>query len=177
MQLKNSQNDYGFIAILMHWLMALLIIFLLVLGLYMVALPISLQKLKYYGWHKEYGLLVLALVCVRLLWRLTNATPQLSLPTLEKFAARVAHWSFYGLMFALPLSGWLMTSASGLPVSFFGWFTLPDLIAANETHRLFLMWLHKWLAYGFLALLVLHVAAALKHHFINKDDILKRMLP
>jgi cytochrome b561 len=174
--IKNTENRFGLIAILLHWIMAILIIGLLALGLYMVSLPISLEKLKLYGWHKEYGFLALGLVLFRLIWRLINITPHLSLPWFEKIAARLVHWAFYGFMLAMPISGWLITSAAGLPASFFGLFTLPNLIAPNEELRLFFEFAHKWLGYGLIATICLHASAALKHHFINKDDILRRMI-
>lgn len=176
MHLKNSKNHFGLISILLHWIMAFLIIGLLAEGLYMVSLSISLQKLKLYGWHKEYGLLVLGLVIVRLSWRLINAVPQLSLPWLELLAARLVHYAFYAFMFAMPVTGWLLTSAAGLPPSFFGLFTLPALVAPNQELLHLFEWVHKWLGYGLIATIFLHTSAALKHHFINKDDILRRMI-
>lgn len=176
MQIKNSEDHYGLVAIFLHWLVAILIIGLLILGLYMVNLPISFEKLKLYGWHKEYGLLVLALVIFRLLWRLANTTPRLEIPLLEKVAARVTHWAFYVFMFAMPISGWLITSAAGLPVSFFGLFTLPNLVAPNEETRQLYQVIHTWLGYGLIAIICLHTCGALKHHFIDKDDILRRMI-
>jgi cytochrome b561 len=176
LSLKNSDTHFGLVAILFHWVMAILIIGLLALGLYMVELPISLQKLKLYGWHKEYGCLVLFLVIARLLWRIINITPQWSLPRWEKWAAGLMHWSFYVLMFAMPISGWFITSAAGLPASFFGLFTLPNLLAPDEKWRGLFEWVHRWLGYGLIAALFLHVSAALKHHFINKDQILRRMI-
>lgn len=176
MRIKNSKDHFGVVAIFLHWLIALLIIGLLILGLYMVELPISLEKLKFYGWHKEYGLLVLGLAIIRLGWRLMNTTPELELPLLEKLAARAAHWTFYIFMFAMPITGWLITSAAGLPASFFGLFALPNLIAPNEELRHSFQELHEWLGYGLIATIAVHTAAALKHHFINKDEILRRMI-
>src|SRR3990167_2496566 len=176
MRIINTEDRYGVVTIFLHWIMAVLIIGLLILGIYMVTLPISHTKLKLYGWHKEYGLLALGLVALRLIWRLSNVTPRLSLPLLEKFAARTVHWAFYVFMFAMPLTGWLITSAAGLPASFFGLFVLPNLISPNEESRILLEEIHKWLGYGLIATIVLHTSAALKHHFINKDDILRRML-
>ena len=167
---------YGKIAIGLHWVMAFLLICLLVLGLYMVRLPIGLEKLKLYGWHKEYGMLALMLVIVRLTWRLANKTPYLNIPLLEKIAARTVHWLFYVFMFALPITGWLITSAAGLPVSFFGLFVLPNLVSSDSQSIAFYEQIHQWLGYGLIATFFLHTAAALKHHFINKDDILRRML-
>ncbi|EHL29049.1 cytochrome b [Legionella drancourtii] len=177
MQIKNSITRFGVVAIALHWIIAVLIIALLVLGLYMVPLPFSLAKLKFYGWHKEYGFLVLFLAIFRFIWRLSNTNPELELPWLEKLAARSMHWAFYGFMLAMPITGWLITSAAGLPASFFGWFTLPNLIAPNEQQRILFEWVHEWLGYVLIAAICLHFAAALKHHFINKDDILRRMLP
>lgn len=176
MHLKNSDNHFGLIAIVFHWLMAVLMIGLLAVGLYMVNLPISLEKLKLYGWHKEYGFLVLALAICRMLWRLVNITPVLLLPWWELLAARMMHLAFYGFMLVMPLSGWLITSAAGLPVSFFGLFTLPDIIAPNEDLRILFQWVHQWLGYALIAAIIVHVSAALKHHFINKDNILRRMI-
>ena len=176
MQLKNSSTRFGLIAILLHWVMAIVIIGLLASGLYMVGLPLGLQKLKLYGWHKEYGLLILGLVIIRLCWRLINTTPRLSLPWWELLAARLVHWVFYGFMIAMPVTGWLITSTAGLPASFFNLFTLPNLIAPNQEWLPVFESIHQWLGYAMIATIVLHVLAALKHHFINKDDILRRMI-
>ena len=176
MRLTNNETHFGLVAIIFHWLMALLIIGLLGVGLYMTGLPIGIQKLKLYGWHKEFGILVLALVILRIIWRLTNTTPVLSLPKLELLAARLAHLALYVLMLAMPLSGWLMTSAAGLPPSFFGLFILPSLVAPNDELRQLFALAHEWLAYGLIGIIGVHTLAALKHHFIDKDNVLKRMI-
>jgi cytochrome b561 len=179
MELKNTKTHFGMIAMLLHWLMALIMIGLIALGLYMVNLPISLQKLKMYGWHKEWGVFVLMLATLRLAWRFMNTTPSLPphMPKWEQLAAHSMHYVFYGFMFALPITGWMLSSAAGLPVSFFGLFVLPDLISPSEHWRLLLTQVHKWLAYGLIAAICGHIGAALQHHFLNKDDILRRMLP
>lgn len=179
MQIKNTINRYGVMAISLHWIMAFLIIFLLAEGLYMVRLSISLQKLKLFGWHKEYGMLVLMLVCLRIGWRFLSVIPALpnAIPTWQKIIARMVHWAFYVFMFAMPITGWLITSAAGLPVSFFGWVTFPDLIAPNSELQHLFTEIHEWLGYGLIATICLHVGAALKHHFIDKDDVLIGMLP
>ena len=176
MQIRNSLNHFGIITIILHWVIAAILIVLLVFGLYMVGLPISLEKLKYYGWHKEYGILALMLAMIRISWRLMNILPSLSIPVWEKVIARLVHWTFYGFMFAMPISGWLITSSAGLPVSFFGWFVLPNLISPDPILMNLFIQIHQWLGYGLIALICLHTAAALKHHFIDKDDILRRML-
>lgn len=174
---KNTPTHFGAVAIFLHWLMAILVIGLLCLGLYMTGLPVSLQKLKFYGWHKEFGVLVFMLVIVRLAWRLSNLTPTLAnLPWWEKLGARAMHYAFYIFLFAMPITGWLMSSAAGLPVSFFGLFTLPVVIGADDHLRALLAEIHKWLAYGLIAAIAGHTAAAFKHHFIDQDDILRRML-
>lgn len=176
--ITNTQDHYGMIAILFHWVMALLLVVMLALGLYMTRISMSLFKLKLFGWHKEYGVLVLMLVILRLVWRLLNIKPTLppEIPRWQKVSARVVHWLFYFLMFALPISGWLISSAAGLPVSFFGLFVLPDFISASETARHLFSEIHEWLAYALILILCLHASAALKHHFIDKNDILRKML-
>jgi cytochrome b561 len=176
MRVKNDERHFGLVAILLHWLIAILIISLLAVGLYMADLPIGMQKLKLYGLHKAFGILVLALVILRVIWRITNPTPILNLPWYERIAARFAHLALYILMLAMPLSGWLMSSAAGLAPSFFGLFTLPTLVAPNAELRELFGAVHQWLAYGLIAMIIVHTLAALKHHFIDKDDILRRMV-
>lgn len=179
MQAQNTTESYGWVMMLVHWFMAILIVGMIILGLYMVSLPIGRLKLKLYGWHKEWGLFILGLVTFRLIWRWLNQLPTLpvNMPRIEIFAARFVHYLFYILMFLVPLSGWLMSSAAGLPVSFFGLFTMPDLVIANEQSRVFFEDAHELLAYVLLGCIVLHMLAALKHHFINKDDVMRKMLP
>lgn len=176
--LRNSTHDYGSVAILLHWLIAFIVIGLTILGLYMVRLPLSLPKIRYYGWHKEWGMLVLGLIVVRLLWRWMNVLPQLTyLPRWEQNSARFVHRLFFIVLILMPLTGWLISSATGFPVSFFGLFLLPDLIPPSEHSRIFFQDVHRVMGYFLIGVLSLHVIAALKHHFINKDDILRRMLP
>ncbi|MBS0285839.1 MAG: cytochrome b [Proteobacteria bacterium] len=179
MELNNTAQRYGLISQLFHWVMALLVIGLIVIGLYMVRLPINAWKLKLYGLHKEWGVLVLMMVALRLLWRFTQISPEypLHMPLWQKLAAKSVHVAFYFFLFALPISGWMLSSASGLPVSFFGLFVMPDLVGPNQALRELLTQVHKWLGYGLIAALGAHVGAALQHHFIHKDDILRRMLP
>jgi cytochrome b561 len=180
--IENTEDRYGVVAILLHWLMAFLIIGLAALGLYMVTLPdvgFNTKKITLILLHKEFGLSVLALLAVRLAWRLTHVLPQLAahLPDWQKVTARFVHLCFYALMFALPVTGWLMSSAAGIPVSFFGLFMLPDLLPHNEYlfHRF--IDIHKWFGYGLIFFIFVHVGAALRHHFVFKDDTLRKMLP
>jgi len=181
-EIKNTKNKYGLISIIFHWLMALLIITLLGLGLYMVDLPdvgFNALKIKLIFLHKELGTLVLFLVIMRLIWRLCNVEPLLSphIPQWQKLGARVAHFSLYGFMFALPMTGWLMSSAAGIPMTFLGIFELPPLISPNIYRMRLFIEIHEWLAYGLIAILFVHIGAALFHHFIDKDDTLRKMLP
>jgi cytochrome b561 len=109
----------------------------------------------------------------------TNVTPRLAdtIPLWQKFAAHAAHYAMYVFMVALPITGWMISSAAALPVSFFGLFVLPDLIGPNEHNRLLLAQIHQWLSYGLIAAILGHTGAALQHHFLYKDDTLRRMLP
>ncbi|MFO1259406.1 MAG: cytochrome b [Gammaproteobacteria bacterium] len=178
MRFINTDERYGLVSFLLHWIVAIIIIGLIIVGLYMTRIPISSLKLKLYGWHKQFGLLILALLFLRIAWRLSNVTPRLpaTLPAWQKLAARSVHFVFYLFMFFMPITGWLVTSAAGLPVSFFGWFVLPSLVEPDESNRLLYAEIHQWLAYGLILTLGAHIGAALKHHFINKDNILRRML-
>lgn len=179
MQIFNTVNRYGLVSVLLHWVMAVIVIGLLVLGLYMVSLPIGLQKLKLFGWHKAFGILILMLVSLRLGWRLSSTQPVLPahMRHMERLAATTAHIALYFCMIAMPITGWLMSSAAELPVSFFGLFVLPDLVSPNVVLRDMLATIHQCLAYSLIVLICLHIAAALQHHFYYKDDILTRMLP
>lgn len=177
----NTSRRYGVVAIALHWFMAVLLISLIALGLYMVSLPdagFDRKKITLILLHKEYGILALALVAVRLAWRVGNALPALveHIPDWQKVIARFVHLSFYGLMFALPVTGWLMSSAAAIPVYFFGW-GLPDFISHDDHLFHAFIDIHKWLSYALIACILVHAGAALRHHFIFKDETLKKMLP
>jgi cytochrome b561 len=180
--IENTEDRYGAVAILFHWSMALLVIGLAALGLYMVTLPdvgFNTNKVTLVLYHKELGLLVLVLLSTRLAWRVTQILPRLveHLPDWQKIAARFVHLSFYALLFALPMTGYLMSSAAGIPVSFFGLFMLPDFV--HRDHGLFQRYIaiHQWLGYVLILFIFVHAGAALRHHFVFKDDTLRRMLP
>ena len=180
--IKNIEDRYGAVAILFHWSMALLVIGLAALGLYMVTLPdvgFNTNKVTLVLYHKEFGLLVPVLLATRLAWRVTQILPRLveHLPDWQKIAARFVHLSFYALLFALPMTGYLMSSAAGIPVSFFGLFMLPDFV--HRDYDLFQRYvaIHQWLGYVLILFIFVHAGAALRHHFVFKDDTLRRMLP
>lgn len=163
----------------LHWLMALLLLGLLALGFTMHDLPLSPLKLKLYSWHKWAGVTAFALALLRLLWRLGHPPPELpaTMAAPLRRAAHAGHGLLYLLMLAVPLSGWLMSSAKGFQTVWFGVLPLPDLLAKDKELGDLLQTVHLSLNLVFVAVIAGHVAAALKHHFIDGDDILRRMLP
>ena len=162
-------HQYTATAKTLHWLMAALLVGLLALGLYMTNLPFSPEKLKLYSWHKWAGVTVFLLLLFRLLWRIKNPPPPLpeSMPKALQLVAHAGHFGLYALMFAIPLSGWLMSSAKGFQTVYFGVLPIPDLIEKNKELGHLLAEVHETLSCLFIILLVGHVAAALKHHFID----------
>lgn len=179
MALKSEANRWGAGARALHWIMAVLIICLGLVGLYMSDLPNSPQKIKIYAMHKSIGLTVLALLVLRLAWRMADRRPdEVPMPRWQALAARGVHGLLYVLMFALPLSGWLYNSASGYPLQWFSLFNLPSLSGGADPELKGLA--HDIHVYGFYLLvlaLLAHIGGALKHHFIDRDDALVRMLP
>ncbi|MCM2287415.1 MAG: cytochrome b [Sulfuritalea sp.] len=174
-----ADNSYTGIAIGLHWLIAFAIIGSFSVGLYMVDLPLSPQKLKIYSWHKWAGVTIFLCVALRLVWRLTHRPPELppGVPAWQRSLAAATHVLLYLLMVAVPLSGWLMSSAKGFQTVWFGVLPLPDLLTKNAELGDLLQQMHKLLNYSMAALVFAHLGAALKHHFIDRDDILARMLP
>jgi cytochrome b561 len=170
-------NTYTRTAKALHWLIALLIFAVFPLGLYMHDLKLSPAKLQLYSYHKWVGMTILLLAIVRLLWRITHRPPALSLPRLQQIASVAVHHTLYVLMFAIPLTGWLMSSAKGYQTVLFGILPLPDLLAKDKQLGHTLENIHASLNYILLLLVAVHIAAALKHHFIDRDDVLARMLP
>jgi cytochrome b561 len=172
-------TTYTAIAKLFHWGMTFAFAGLIALGFVMTELPLSPEKLQYYAWHKWAGVSVFFLVWLRLVWRVLNpppAYPSMMSP-LIKGVAHLGHVALYGLMIAIPVSGWLMSSAKGVPTVWFGVLPLPDLLEKGKELGNFLKEVHETLNFLLLFLLAGHVSAAMKHHWIDKDDILKRMLP
>jgi cytochrome b561 len=163
----------------LHWLMAVLILGLLALGLYMHELPLSPQKLELYSWHKWFGVTAFLLVWLRLAWRVTHRPPALpeAMSHRMQWLAHAGHAVLYGLMFIIPLSGWLMSSAKGVQTVWFGVWPIPDLLSRDKALGDLLAQVHATLNGMLVALLLGHAGAALKHHFIDRDDILHRMLP
>lgn len=176
---QSSPTRYGAVAQAFHWIIAGLIVTQFVLADLAEDLPLGIHKLALLARHKSFGMTVLMLAVLRLLWRLRNPAPALpsGMSPLERALARATHVAFYVLLFAMPLTGWLMSSAKNYSVSWFGLFTWPNLIAKDEAAFELLRSTHGILAGTLFTIAVLHILAALKHHFWNKDDVLLRMLP
>jgi cytochrome b561 len=176
----NTGGRWGRVAIAAHWTLAALLAALAALGWWMVRLPdagYDTTKIVLILVHKQLGLAALALAAARLAWRIVQPLPALaaSLPLREQVAARFVHLCLYALMFALPLSGWLMSSAAGFSMSFLGLVALPDLVPVSDPLFRELAIVHRWLAGALAALVALHGGAALRHHFVLRDDTLARM--
>ena len=173
----SASSRYSTPAIVLHWLVAVLIFATFPLGLYMVDLPLSPDKLKLYSYHKWIGVSVFLLVAIRLGWRLTHTPPALpgDIAAWQRRASAVAHGLLYAMMGVIPVSGWLMSSAKGFQTVWFGVLPLPDLVEKSRELGELLATVHQFLNYVLLALVILHVGAALKHHFIERRPFLQRM--
>lgn len=170
---------YTPVAQLLHWTIAALIVVQFVLANRAEDAPSKMQQLALLTRHKSFGMTVLMLAVVRLAWRLFHRPPELpvAMKGWERLVAKLTHGGFYVLLFATPMAGWLMSSARGFTVSWFGLFSWPDLIQRNQGTYEVLKETHETFASILFVLAVLHVLAALKHHFWDKDDVLRRMLP
>jgi cytochrome b561 len=173
-----SGPRYTRTAIWLHWLLALMIVGSFSVGVYMADLPFSPQRVKLYNWHKWAGVLILTLSAVRLLWRLAHRPPApLPIPAWQQRSAHAAHMALYVLFFAVPLAGWAYSSAAGFPIVLFGVLPLPDFVPVDRDLSEAIKPLHGWLAYALASVAALHVAAALKHHFVDRDTTLQRLRP
>ncbi len=180
---SDPTHRYSAPAMLLHWVLALAIFTSLGVGLYMTGLPFSMARLKLYNWHKWAGIVILVLSVLRLLWRLKHKPPALpsdvesAMPRWQRTAYKGTHHAMYALFVLIPLAGWAYTSATGFPVVLFGIWPLPDFVPKDQALAGLLKTAHAWLAYALMGLVALHIAAALKHHFVNRDGLLLRMLP
>lgn len=177
MQFKNTRNNFGLIAKGFHWILAILILWLLSVGFAMVGIPPGPDKFWVYALHKSFGILILVLMIGRLLWRQISPRPD-PLPTHKEWEdrlAKIVHFALYVCIFLMPLSGWIMSSAGGFPAEFFGLFALPAIVPKNEGIFEFARNVHGFVAWSILALLALHFAGAFKHHFLDRDETLRRM--
>ncbi|HEY3325650.1 MAG TPA: cytochrome b [Novimethylophilus sp.] len=174
-----NHTRYTATAIGLHWLMAMLLIALFAVGIYMHELPLSPWKLHIYSWHKWAGVTTFLLVLARLTWRFAHRPPALpgTMPAAMQLAAHAGHATLYQLMIAIPLSGWLMSSAKGFQTVYFGILPIPDLMGKDKALGDLLQNVHQTLNFLLVAMVIGHAGAALKHHLIDKDDVLARMLP
>lgn len=179
MRWRNSTDSFGHISIGIHWLVALAIYGMFALGLWMVTL-------NYYApwyhrapeWHKSIGCIIFAVMFLRLLWRFISPPPKplATYSPLTKSAATAAHWALFLMIFALLISGYLISTADGQPIDVFGWFYVPAVVSNLPNQADVAGQLHLYFAWGVVILSVVHGLAALKHHFIDGDMTLKRML-
>lgn len=178
LSIKNSSNHYCLAAISLHWLMALIIIGMYPLGLY-------IDSLGYYDaayktvphWHKSIGMMLLALLVVRLLWRLVSPQPKsIAQSAMLNLASKIAHVSIYVLIFVALVSGYMISTADGRAIAVFNWFEIPALPAVIDEQEDVAGLIHYWITTSLIILAGVHALAALKHHFINRDQTLLRML-
>jgi cytochrome b561 len=174
-----TTTRYTNTAVALHWLIFILVLSGFALALYMTGLKLSPQKLRYVSWHKWIGVTVFILALARLLWRLKHPAPALppGMPAWEQHVAGATHVLLYMLLIVIPISGWAMSSAFGVPTVYLGVVALPDLVAKDKDFAELLRSAHVFLNYTMLVLVILHAVAALRHHFLLRDDVLARMLP
>ncbi|HOV95934.1 MAG TPA: cytochrome b [Thermomonas sp.] len=179
MPIKNTTTAWGAISQLLHWLTLALLLTLAWIGLRMGNMPNGPDKIATYATHKSLGLTLLALVLLRIGWRLYAGSPA-DLRSTPAWQARIAHFThlaLYALLLAMPLSGWLLNSAAGFPLQWFGVFNLPPLSGQNDALHALAVQTHEVLFWTLAVLVLVHAAAAIQHHVFTGDATLARMLP
>jgi cytochrome b561 len=179
MPLRNSIDRYGAVAQALHWLIVALVITQVTTALLAHDMPFGPHKADMLARHKSFGMTILMLMVLRVLWRLLNPAPRLpdTLKSYERSLAHVSHYLLYALLFAMPLSGWIMSVAKNYPVSWFHLFTWPNPVAPDKALAGTMVEVHETLAWILGGAATIHILAALRHQFVLKDDVLKRMLP
>jgi len=177
--MKNPGDRWGSVNQLLHWTIALLVVAIATIGLLMTEMPNTPRKVEIYAIHKSLGLTILALVVLRLAWRVYAGRPQpvAGMPRWQQRTATFTHAGLYALLFAMPLSGWLFNSAAGYPLQWFGMFNLPALAGEERGLRDLAGDLHEAGFWLLLTLVIAHAGAALYHHIFLHDATLTRMLP
>jgi cytochrome b561 len=178
MQFRNSTETWGAVARAFHWLIALLILAQFIIGTIAEEMKLTPAKLDLFVWHKSIGVTILVLAVLRLTWRLGNPSPAppAGMPRWERKLAAAAHWLLYALIFAVPLSGWWVSDASRVPFKAFFLVPMPDFIATDRSLQEAAAEVHEVLTMTLLLVVCVHVAAALRHHLLLRDDVLRRML-
>lgn len=179
MAIRNNSQTWGSLSIGLHWLTFILILSLAMVGLIMTELANGPLKIQVYALHKSFGLTVLGLTIIRLVWRLLSITPEITAntPAWQNLIAKLTHGLLYLLLFAMPISGWLYNSAAGFPLKYFGLFKLPKLSGYDPELKQLAGDAHETFFYILALLMLMHAGAALKHHYLDKDNTLTRMLP
>ncbi len=179
MPFKNTRAEWGSVSKLLHWLVVVLILVMAWIGLRMGDMPNGPDKIATYAMHKSIGISILALVLLRLSWRLYAGAPAAvpGTPAWQERLASLTHWALYALLLAIPLSGWVLNSASGFPLQWFGLFNLPAIVGRDHGLHELAEEVHEWLFWAMVALAVAHAAAAFYHHLFQRDATLARMLP
>ncbi len=179
MPIENKPARYGGVAQILHWVIAAAIVAQFALAWSAEDLPLGPHKIGLYARHKSIGMTIFALAVFRLLWRALHPAPPLpvDMSKAQRGLAHFSHFALYFFLFAMPLTGWMMSSAKNYSVSWFGFFTWPNLIGPSDAAFDVLKNAHDFMSWGLLSVAVLHLLAAFKHHFFDKDDVLRRMLP
>lgn len=180
MPLRSTSANYGVVARSLHWIVVLGIVAQYLLAEAEEPEGAGTAAMSAMDWHMSLGITLLVLAAARVLWRIFDRTPAwpLQMREYEKFLAKAVHLALYALLFAVPISGWLLASVEGESLSLFGWFELPLLGPPGGEEREHLIEeVHEVLFNVLFGLAILHVVAALKHHFIDRDSVLRRMLP
>lgn len=178
MAVFNSTERFGAVAKFLHWITALAVLGMFPLAWWMTDLSLGLQKLQAYNWHKSIGVTILAVVSVRLLWRLINPRPRfLGPPGWQERLAATVHGLMYVCLFTMPFLGWFGSAAANTPVTVFGLLLLPQPIAPDRELAELFEEAHETVGSVLMVLILLHVAGALKHHLVDRDATLRRMLP
>ena len=181
--INTPPSRYSLVAIVLHWVLGLALLGMVGVGVYMADLPFSPLRLKLYNWHKWAGMSILALSVLRVVWRATHRPPALpaniaqAMPLWQHLAHHGTHYAMYALFFVVPLVGWAYSSAAGFPIVVFGVLPMPDLVAPDKALAEMIKPLHELSAFALVGLVVLHVAAALKHQWIDRDQLINRMWP
>ena len=179
MPMKNPRDRWGAASQLLHWTTVVLILVMAWIGLRMGDMPNGPDKVATYALHKSIGLTILALVLARIGWRLYAGAPQPvpGSPRWQHTVASLTHFGLYALLLAMPLSGWVINSAAGFPLQWFGLFNLPAIASRDSGLHELAESLHESLFWAMVALAVAHAGAAFYHHLFQRDATLVRMLP